>query len=150
MRTRLLCQSFNLLLHRLHVELREEGRVVSVELDIHDDLTREMVDLFAPDVIVAPFLKRAIPADVSSRVLCLAVYPGIEARLAVDEEKKPLSAYRTEELARMRRNFYGFDRSYHVARFNFIHKIAKSRTPATLAVHRAGNGDRQGDAGCRP
>ncbi len=72
------------------------------------------------------------------------------ARLAADEEKKPLSAYRAEELARMRRNFYGFDPSYHVARFNFIHKIAKSRTPATLAVHRAGDGGRQGGAGCRP
>ncbi|HLP67067.1 MAG TPA: enoyl-CoA hydratase-related protein, partial [Rhizobium sp.] len=62
---------------RLHVELREAGHVVSVELDIHDDLTREAVDLFAPDVIVAPFLKRAIPEDIWSRVLCLIVHPGI-------------------------------------------------------------------------
>jgi putative two-component system hydrogenase maturation factor HypX/HoxX len=37
----------------------------------------------------------------------------------------------------MRLNFYGFDPSYHVARYNFIHKIPKSRTPLTLARHRA-------------
>jgi putative two-component system hydrogenase maturation factor HypX/HoxX len=38
----------------------------------------------------------------------------------------------------MRLNFFGFDPSYHVARYNFIHKIPKSRTPLTLARHRAG------------
>ncbi|MCB1518955.1 MAG: hydrogenase maturation protein [Hyphomicrobiaceae bacterium] len=53
-----------------------------------------------------------------------------------DEAAKPLSAYRTEELQRMRRNFYGFDPSYHVARYNFVHKIPKSRTPLTIARHR--------------
>jgi len=37
----------------------------------------------------------------------------------------------------MKRNFYGFDPSYHVARYNFIRKIPKSRTPLTLAVHRS-------------
>ncbi len=58
-------------------------------------------------------------------------------RRAEDEAVKPLAAYREEELARMKRNFYGFDPSYHVARYNFIRKIAKSRTPLTLAVHRS-------------
>ncbi len=58
-------------------------------------------------------------------------------RRAEDEAVKPLAAYRQEELARMKRNFFGFDPSYHVARYNFIRKIAKSRTPLTLAVHRA-------------
>jgi len=37
----------------------------------------------------------------------------------------------------MKRNFYGFDPSYHVARYNFIRKIPKSRTPLTLAAHRS-------------
>ena len=48
----------------------------------------------------------------------------------------------------MKRNFYGFDPSYHVARYNFIRKIPKSRTPLTLAVHRssgAGGIDRRGE-----
>jgi putative two-component system protein, hydrogenase maturation factor HypX/HoxX len=57
-------------------------------------------------------------------------------RRQADEAEKPLEQYRAEELERMRLNFYGFDPSYHVARYNFIRKIPKSRTPATLARHR--------------
>jgi putative two-component system hydrogenase maturation factor HypX/HoxX len=37
----------------------------------------------------------------------------------------------------MRRNFWGFDPSYHVARHNFIRKVVKSRTPLHLAPHRS-------------
>ena len=58
------------------------------------------------------------------------------ARRARDEARKPLAAYRNEELGRMRLNFFGFDPSYHVARYNFVRKIAHSRTPLHLAVHR--------------
>jgi putative two-component system hydrogenase maturation factor HypX/HoxX len=57
-------------------------------------------------------------------------------RLAGDLAAKPLAAYRAEELDIMHRNFYGFDSSYHVARYNFVHKIPKSRTPLFLAAHR--------------
>jgi putative two-component system hydrogenase maturation factor HypX/HoxX len=53
-----------------------------------------------------------------------------------DEAEKPLAAYREEELARMRRNFYGFDPSYHIARSNFVRRVAPSWTPRHLAVHR--------------
>lgn len=53
-----------------------------------------------------------------------------------DESIKPLEEYRSEELEKMRQNFYGFDPSYHVARYNFVYKIPKSRTPLTLAKHR--------------
>jgi putative two-component system protein, hydrogenase maturation factor HypX/HoxX len=58
------------------------------------------------------------------------------ARRAADEQAKPLAAYRAEELERMRLNFFGFDPSYHVARYNFVRKVAKSRTPVWLARHR--------------
>ncbi len=58
-------------------------------------------------------------------------------RRAADESAKALESYRTEELERMYRNFYGFDPSYHVARYNFIYKVPKSRTPLHLALHRA-------------
>jgi putative two-component system hydrogenase maturation factor HypX/HoxX len=53
-----------------------------------------------------------------------------------DEAEKPLQQYRDEELAKMHLNFYGFDPSYHVARYNFVYKIPKSRTPVTIAMHR--------------
>ncbi|MES9974038.1 MAG: enoyl-CoA hydratase/isomerase family protein, partial [Candidatus Thiodiazotropha sp.] len=58
------------------------------------------------------------------------------ARRQADEAIKPLARYREEELEQMKRNFYGFDPSYHVARYNFVYKVPKSRTPLTLANHR--------------
>ena len=39
----------------------------------------------------------------------------------------------------------GFDPSYHVARHNFIRKIAKSRTPLHLAMHRVAEQRRKGE-----
>jgi putative two-component system hydrogenase maturation factor HypX/HoxX len=57
-------------------------------------------------------------------------------RRAVEEASKPLEAYRSEELARMHLNFYGFDPSYHVARYNFVRRVPKSRTPISIARHR--------------
>ncbi len=58
------------------------------------------------------------------------------ARRDADESIKPLAQYRKEELEQMKHNFFGFDPSYHVARYNFVYKVAKSRTPLTLANHR--------------
>lgn len=76
----------------------------------------------------------------------LAASPELDERLSTkrlqmvaDENEKPLSAYRAEELDHMKLNFYGFDPSYHVARSNFIRKIPKSRTPLYLARHRSKN-----------
>lgn len=76
MRILLLSHSFNSLTQRLHVELRECGHEVSVELDIHPDITRESIALYRPDLVIAPFLKRAIPEDVWRGVRCLVVHPG--------------------------------------------------------------------------
>ena len=59
-----------------------------------------------------------------------------QAARAADEIAKPLAQYREEELACMRRNFYGFDPSYHVARFHFVSKSPASWTPRHLARHR--------------
>jgi putative two-component system hydrogenase maturation factor HypX/HoxX len=39
-----------------------------------------------------------------------------------DEARKPLQAYRHEELQQMWLNFFGADRSYHLARKNFVYK----------------------------
>ncbi len=76
MRILLLSHSFNSLTQRLHIELRERGHDVSVELDIHADVTRESVALHRPDLVIAPFLKRAIPDDIWRSVRCLVVHPG--------------------------------------------------------------------------
>ncbi|WP_088278964.1 enoyl-CoA hydratase-related protein [Ideonella sp. A 288] len=76
MRILLLTQAFNGLAQRLFVDLRSRGHTVSVELDISDTVTEEAVARFAPDLVLAPFLKRRIPESVWSRCLCLVVHPG--------------------------------------------------------------------------
>jgi putative two-component system hydrogenase maturation factor HypX/HoxX len=82
-------------------------------------------------------------AEVESRAQALALAADFHHRLdakklrrIADEAAKPLSAYREEELAQMRRNFYGFDPSYHVARYRFVRKSPHSWTPRHLAPHR--------------
>jgi putative two-component system hydrogenase maturation factor HypX/HoxX len=44
-------------------------------------------------------------------------------RRARDERINPLRAYRTAEMARAYRCFFGADRSYHEARRRFTHKL---------------------------
>ena len=58
------------------------------------------------------------------------------ARRAADEAHAPLERYRSQEMERMRLNFYGFDPSYHVARQHFVAKRPHARTPLHLARHR--------------
>ena len=72
----LLTHAFNGLAQRLFVDLRAAGHTVSVELDIADTVTAEAVALFDPDLVLAPFLKRAIPDSVWRHRLCLVVHPG--------------------------------------------------------------------------
>jgi putative two-component system hydrogenase maturation factor HypX/HoxX len=76
MRILLLVHTFNSLSQRLYVELIRDGHELSVELDIHDRVTCEAVELFRPDVVLAPFLKRAIPPSVWRAHTCLIVHPG--------------------------------------------------------------------------
>lgn len=77
MRILFLTHSFNSLTQRLFVALRGCGHKVSIELDIADSVSEEAVALFKPDLIVAPFLKRAIPTTIWQRYVCLVVHPGI-------------------------------------------------------------------------
>ena len=85
----------------------------------------------------------AFRAEVARRAHAWASAPGAAAELAAkrarraaDEAARPLEAYRADELARMRRNFFGFDPSYHIARDHFVRKVPRSRTPLYLARHR--------------
>ncbi|HNB43976.1 MAG TPA: hydrogenase maturation protein, partial [Burkholderiaceae bacterium] len=76
MRILLLCHSFNSLSQRLFTALRDDGHELSVELDIADSVTDEAIDLFRPDVMIAPFLKRCIAESTWRRLPCLIVHPG--------------------------------------------------------------------------
>ncbi len=73
-----LTHAFNSLTQRLYVELETRGHALSVEFDINADVTREAVAEFAPDLILAPYLRRAIPEDVWRATPCFVVHPGPE------------------------------------------------------------------------
>jgi putative two-component system hydrogenase maturation factor HypX/HoxX len=68
-------------------------------------------------------------AEVRRVAAALAADPALPARLrdkrrfrARDEQRKPLAAYRAEELARCRECLFGHDRSHHRARRRFVYK----------------------------
>ena len=72
-----LTHSFNSLAQRLYIELARRGHEVSIEFDINDVVTAQAVELYRPDLIVAPFFKRAIPETVWRNHVCFVVHPGI-------------------------------------------------------------------------
>ena len=81
--------------------------------------------------------------EVEARANSIAADPAFDrlldeknARRRADEACRPLETYRTQELERMKQNFFGFDPSYHVARDHFVRKVPRSRTPLYIARHR--------------
>jgi putative two-component system hydrogenase maturation factor HypX/HoxX len=76
MRILLLTHSFNSLAQRIYVELAARGHELSVELDIADAVSLEAARLYRPDLVIAPYLKRAIPEALWRAYVCLVVHPG--------------------------------------------------------------------------
>jgi putative two-component system hydrogenase maturation factor HypX/HoxX len=113
-------------------------------------LMQRRLPLSAPMAAQMGLIDRCVDRDAASfadgvvaDALALAVSHNLSQRLAdkqaaraVDEARRPLADHRKDELSRMHRNFYGFDPSYHVARYHFVRKLAHARTPRHLALHR--------------
>lgn len=55
-----------------------------------------------------------------------------------DEAQKGLALYRRDELAQMHQIFFGEDKSYHVARTNFVFKSGQATAPEVIQFHRTG------------
>jgi putative two-component system hydrogenase maturation factor HypX/HoxX len=106
----------------------------AVEIGMLDDAFGEDVPRFrgqvralATELAGLPYLQTLLEAKRHSRQR--------------DEQIRPLSAYRTEELAKSHECFFGPDRSYHEARHRFVHKLgapclvtpAPRRSPARAA-----------------
>ena len=77
MRILFLTHAFNSLTQRLFVELTALGHEISIEFDINDSVTVEAVESFKPQLILAPYLRRAIPEAIWREHVCLIVHPGI-------------------------------------------------------------------------
>ena len=76
MRILLIASAYNSMTQRVHAELADREHDVSVELALGDEVMRDAVCRFDPDLVIAPMLTTAIPADIWSAVLCLIVHPG--------------------------------------------------------------------------
>jgi putative two-component system hydrogenase maturation factor HypX/HoxX len=105
------------------------GTQVAKEIRLIDDFFgnnpvsfREEIELIAEEIAQSPDYEQRLALKIEERL--------------TDEQFKPLEAYRKEELEEMKINFYGSDKSYHTARYNFVYKIAPSQTPLHLAKHR--------------
>ncbi|QYX83507.1 enoyl-CoA hydratase-related protein [Streptomyces akebiae] len=72
----LLASAFNSLTQRTHAELRDRGHTVAVELALPGSPLPEAVRRHAPELIVSPMLRTAIPEEVWSAYTCLIVHPG--------------------------------------------------------------------------
>ena len=72
-----LTSAHNSLSQRLLIELTERGHEIRVRVVTSGEEMIDAVSGDAPDMIIAPMLKIAIPEEVWSRYLCLIVHPGI-------------------------------------------------------------------------
>ena len=76
MKILLLCSAFNGLSQRAWLALRAGGHEVSVELAIDAATMCSAVRLFEPDLIICPFLRERVPAEVWGRVRTIIIHPG--------------------------------------------------------------------------
>ena len=76
MRILLLASAYNSLTQRVHAELADRQHEVAVELALGSELMRAAVRRHHPDLIIAPMLTAAIPADIWSARPCFIVHPG--------------------------------------------------------------------------
>jgi putative two-component system hydrogenase maturation factor HypX/HoxX len=76
MKILLLASAFNGLTQRAWLELRRAGHDVTVELSVSPQAMRAAVELADPDLIICPFLKDRVPAEVWRRRRTIIVHPG--------------------------------------------------------------------------
>jgi len=78
MRILFITSAHNSLSQRLLLELSAHGHAVSVALATSDDAMLQAVSRHAPELIIAPMLKVAIPQEIWAHHTCLIVHPGIK------------------------------------------------------------------------
>ena len=76
MRILLIASAYNSMTQRIHAELADRGQEVSVELALSDEVMRDGVRRYDPDLVIAPMLTTAIPEDIWSAWPCFIVHPG--------------------------------------------------------------------------
>ena len=83
MRILLVSTAHNSLSQRIQVELEAKMHTVTTELCLSMTMVHEAVDMFKPDIIVCPFLTKALPVEIFTKYVCLIVHPVILEILAL-------------------------------------------------------------------
>ena len=78
MRLLLIVTSYNGLSQRAHIELEELGHDVSISVSASEDEMRVAVLRHQPELIICPFLKQRVPADIWKAHPCIIVHPGVK------------------------------------------------------------------------
>lgn len=73
----LICTSYNGLTQRVHDELILLNHKISIQYAINDEILQKEVNIYKPDLILAPFLKHFIPKSIYTKYLCIIIHPGI-------------------------------------------------------------------------
>src|SRR5260370_23497947 len=73
-----LTSAHNSLSQRTFVELVDRGHTVIVVIASSEEVMLEAVEREQPDLIVAPMLKKVIPAAIWQKHTCIIVHPGIK------------------------------------------------------------------------
>ena len=68
----------NSLSQRAFLELVDRGHTVIVVIASSEEVMLEAVEREQPDLIVAPMLKKVIPASIWQKYTCIIVHPGIK------------------------------------------------------------------------
>ena len=76
MKVLLLCSAFNGLTQRAWLELRQAGHDVSLELAVDELAVRRAVSELDPELIICPFLRERVPAEVWQRYRTIIIHPG--------------------------------------------------------------------------
>ena len=92
------------------------GTRQAVDIGLLDDAFGDNVERFHGHV-------RALARGLAEGPYLTSLLDSKERVRRRDEQFKPLSAYRTEELVKSFACFFGEDRSYHEARHRFVHKL---------------------------
>jgi putative two-component system hydrogenase maturation factor HypX/HoxX len=78
MRILFLTTAHNGLSQRAYLELSEQGHTVEVQLATSDAAMEATVKIFKPELIIAPFLKKAVSDNIWKNIPVLIVHPGIK------------------------------------------------------------------------
>lgn len=77
MRILLVVSAFNSLSQRVFCHLKDRGEKVGIAFAITEEQLIAETEVFAPDIIIAPFLKKRIPEMIWSTIPTFIVHPGI-------------------------------------------------------------------------